>query len=66
MIVYQKWLIAPVGSDPDANLAICQANDCVGFYTGVPPFLQQQAQQEGWVLPHFWTEEVFVPNDTGA
>ncbi len=66
MIIYQKWLIAPVGSDLDANLAICQAEGCVGFYTGIPPFLQAQAEAEAWVLPHFWTEEVTVPSDEGA
>lgn len=63
MIIYQKWLIAPVGSSPDDNLAVCAAEGCVGFYTGVPPFLQAQAQAEGWVLPCFWTEEVVVPSE---
>jgi hypothetical protein len=54
----QKWLIAPVDSSFDANVAICQAEGCVGFYSGIPPFLQAQAEQEQWVLPHFWTEVI--------
>lgn len=63
MIIYQKWLIAQVGSDMQANLDICAAEGCVGFYSGVPPFLQAQALSENWVLPCFWTEEVVVPED---
>ncbi len=59
----QKWLIAPVDSSFDANVAICQAEGCVGFYSGIPPFLQAQAEQEKCVLPHFWIEEVVVPDD---
>ncbi len=63
MIIYQKWLIASIDSSAEENVAICQAEGCVGFYTGIPPFLKAQAEQEQWVLPHFWTEEVVVPTD---
>lgn len=63
MIIYQKWLIAPLDSSFDANVAICEAEGCVGFYTGVPPFLARQAAEEGWTLPHFWTEEVVAGNE---
>lgn len=66
MIIYQKWLIASIGSSFDENVAICAAEGCVGFYEGIPPFLAQQAQQEQWVLPHFWTEEVVIPAEQGV
>lgn len=63
MIIYQKWLIASFDSTFDANVAICEAEGCVGFYTGIPPFLAQKAADEGWTLPHFWTEEVVTDNE---
>lgn len=59
----QKWLVASIDSSFDANVAICEAEGCVGFYTGIPPFLAQQAAEEGWTLPHFWTEEVVADNE---
>ena len=59
----QKWLVASIDSSAEENVAICQAEGCVGFYSGIPPFLAQQAAEEGWTLPHFWTEEVVADNE---
>ena len=27
-----------------------------GWWTGIPPFLQTRANEEGWVLPQVWDE----------
>jgi len=46
-----NWLIVSEGTSFDTSLALATANDCVGWYTGIPPVYQTQAVVEGWVLP---------------
>lgn len=62
----QKWLIAETDSDTEANLEICAAQGCCGFFRGVPPFLEQRAREEAWVLPCFWTEDLTDPVEISA
>lgn len=57
MILKQKWLIT---DDASGAQDAVTANGCVGWYLGVPPALRSLAEQEGWTLPHVWTEEVEV------
>lgn len=52
----QKWLIVERDVDADTSLVLCEALGCNGFYSGIPPFLEQVAKDEGWVLPHVWSE----------
>ena len=46
-----NWLIVSEGTSFDSALSLAQANDCVGWYTGIPPVYQAQSAAEGWVLP---------------
>jgi hypothetical protein len=46
-----NWLVVSQGTSFDSALSLAQANDCVGWYTGIPPVYQAQAAAEGWVLP---------------
>jgi hypothetical protein len=46
-----NWLIVSEGTSFDSALSLAQANDCVGWYTGIPPVYQAQSAVEGWVLP---------------
>lgn len=55
-----SWLIVSEGTSFDSALSLAQANDCVGWYTGIPPVYQAQAAAEGWVLPC-----VVLMNDDG-
>ena len=52
----QRWMVAAWESTTDQNLAFCQSEDCVGWFSGIPPFLREQAEEEGWVLPVVWVE----------
>jgi hypothetical protein len=45
-----KWLIFPDPAPADA-VAITQANDAVGFYTGIPPKWLALSEEQGWTLP---------------
>lgn len=63
MTIEQEWLVAPTTYTFEQCMEICVAEGCVGFFTGIPPFLQQQAADEGWTLPHFWIETVVIPED---
>lgn len=51
-----KFLIVVLGTPAPAATALAVANGCVGFYTGIPPVLQGQAEAEGWTLPCVVTE----------
>lgn len=53
----QKFLIVAAGTPSDQATALAVANGCVGFYTGIPPVLQGQADAEGWTLPCIVTED---------
>jgi len=50
-----KWLVFPVPAPADA-IAVTNANDAVGFYTGIPPKWQALSEEQGWTLPCVITE----------
>lgn len=52
-----KFLIVAVGTPSEDATALAIANGCPGFYTGIPPVLQAQAEAEGWTLPCIVTED---------
>lgn len=52
-----KSLIVPVGTSSDDATALAVANGCAGFYTGIPPVLQEMATEQGWTLPCVITED---------
>jgi hypothetical protein len=54
----QTWLVVDADVPADVSLALCESLGCNGFYSGVPPFLREVAEEEAWVLPHVWTETV--------
>lgn len=53
----KKDLIVVVGTPEDEATALAVANGCTGYYQGVPPALQGQAEAEGWTLPCVITED---------
>lgn len=61
----QKWLVARPDTSDATNAANCKKNGCVGWIKGIPPSLSAIAAEEGWTLPHYWTEvgEKEVPDD---
>jgi len=56
--VEQRWMVADVSSTTDENLSFCQSHDCIGWFSGIPPFLREQAAEDAWVLPVVWVETV--------
>lgn len=66
MILTQKWLVADTSSSREVNVALCTAEGCCGFFSGIPPFLAEVALNEQWVLPHIWIETVIIPEPEGA
>lgn len=57
MIKSQCILVVERGTDPAASLQLAEAMDCVAVLGGVPSFLADRADAEGWVLPHVLVEE---------
>jgi len=60
----QTWLIfAEDAKQSYINWHMARNPDANGYFTGVPPFLQEQAVEEGWVLtpPHVWVETLPDP-----
>lgn len=53
----QKFLIVVTGTPVEQATALAVANGCVGFYTGIPPVFQGQADAESWTLPCVVTED---------
>lgn len=53
----KKDLIVAPGTSTEEATALAIANNCVGFYVGIPPALQGQAELEGWTLPCVITED---------
>jgi hypothetical protein len=51
------FLIVTAGTPSEEATALAVANGCAGFYQGVPPILQAQAQAESWTLPCTVTED---------
>jgi hypothetical protein len=47
-------------------ISMAQATDCVGILRGIPASLQSQAEAEGWVLPHVYTETLPAEPDPSA
>ena len=55
----QKWIVfAADATQAQINWWLARNKDVVGYFTGIPPALQQQAEDEGWTLPHIWEETV--------
>lgn len=55
----QKWIIFPVDvTESQMKWWLSRNKDAVGYFTGIPPFLQPQADAEGWTLPRVWEEVV--------
>jgi len=57
-MITQKWLIADPSATEEEIETLVQSNGCVGWIVGIPPRLSQLAEEEAWVLPHFWEEVV--------
>lgn len=47
----QRDLIVAVGTPSSEATALAHANNCVGFYTGIPPKWDVLSQEQGWTLP---------------
>lgn len=56
MIKEQKWVVVPVDMDKSDCDALVVFNGACGYIRGIPMTLQVQADNEGWSLPHVWTE----------
>lgn len=52
-----KWLIVDPSTSFDDALAMSTANDCVGWYSGVPPVWQGMSADQGWTLPCTVTQD---------
>ena len=62
MIVTQKWLVfAKDTSETTKRWHLSRNLDVCGYFTGIPPKLQGQADEEKWKLPYMWSETVEVP-----
>jgi hypothetical protein len=62
----QKWLIFEADATASyINWHLARNPDTCGYFTGCPPFLQAEAEAEGWTYrpPHVWIEEI---PDAGA
>jgi hypothetical protein len=42
----------------DECIALAEQENCCAVYHGVPPNLQQQAEEEHWVLPYVYIETI--------
>lgn len=60
-----SWLIVSEGTSFDSALSLAQANDCVGWYTGIPPVWVQLAAEQGWTLPCVVTQDAETGDVTG-
>lgn len=58
----QKLAIVAVGTPAADATALANANDCGGYYTGIPPMWATQAVEESWTLPCVVTQSL----ETGA
>lgn len=55
----QKWIVfAADATQSQIDWWLRRNKDAVGYFTGIPPFLEVQAAEEQWTLPHIWLEEV--------
>ena len=55
----QKWIVfAADATQSQISWWLARNRDAVGYFTGIPPFLKAQAEEEGWTLPHIWIEEI--------
>lgn len=55
----QTWLIFEADAQQSyINWHLARNPGVCGYYLGCPPFLQQQAADEGWTFkpPHVWVE----------
>lgn len=58
-MITQKWIIFDEDeTQTQINIQLNLNKDVCGYFLGVPPRLQWQAQEENWSLPHIWIEEV--------
>lgn len=65
-MITQKWLIFEADATQSyINWHMIRNPDACGYFTGCPPFLQGEAQEEGWTYrpPHVWIQEI---PDAGA
>ena len=58
-MITQKWIVF----DEDATQSqidffLNLNKDVCGYFHGIPPRLQWQANEENWTLPHIWIEEI--------
>jgi len=62
MSVVQKWLVfAKDTNETTKRWHLSRNLDICGYFDGVPPRLQGQAEAEKWKLPYLWSETVEVP-----
>lgn len=54
----QRILVCPVDMPMDECIALAEQENCCAVYHGVPPNLQQQAEEEHWVLPYVYIETI--------
>ena len=55
----QKWIVfAADATESQINWWMSRNKDAAGYFLGIAPILQPQADAEGWTLPHIWEETV--------
>jgi hypothetical protein len=52
----QNILVIPADAAVADYISMAQQNNYVGILRGIPKNLQEQADAEGWVLPHIYAE----------
>jgi len=62
MTVVQKWLVFAKDTNESTKKWHLSRNlDVCGYFNGVPPRLQGQAEEEKWKLPYLYSETVELP-----
>lgn len=62
MTVVQKWLVfAKDTNETTKKWHLSRNLDVCGYFNGVPPRLQGQAEDEKWKLPYLYSETVELP-----
>lgn len=58
-MITQKWIIFDEDeTQMQIDIQLSLNKDVCGYFCGIPPRLQWQANEENWSLPHIWVEEV--------
>jgi len=62
MIITQKWLVfARDTTETTKKWHLSRNPDVCGYFTGIPPRLSSQAEEEKWKLPYLYTETIELP-----